>query len=411
MHVQRFLTILFCLFHFFSSAQKSELRSKADTLFLKKAYYQAISFYKNVVSADSQEICYCKKQLARCYDLAGDPSASTETYREVVRSCKTETKDLKDFARVLLKLGEYEKAKRLFASCYQADTSDFFSYSNMIFCDTVKQAIDRLTDAYVENLLEINSGYDDVVGEVNHDTVLFLSARKVRRADQKSPSNNQYPYHCFRWLPSGEVEELKPSQGYGFSCQDEEGSDLYFSQMDPVSHRSVIYRKRKKAQDQELHRFAFDDDSSSFGHPSLSTDGTLFFFVSDMPGGMGSTDIYFCRRQGTKWSRPINAGPTVNTADSELFPCYLGEGILVYSSNGKAGFGGFDLYASRLESDLFHGLYHLPWPINSRGEDLSFRTDKTKKTFYLSSTRAKGKGALDVYKIHHYTISDLKGIF
>src|SRR5690606_23257892 len=59
----------------------------------------------------------------------------------------------------------------------------------------------------------------------------------------------------------------------------------------------------------------------SVGHATLSTDEQVLYFVSDMSGGMGGTDIWFCERQGNgSWGAPQNAGNQVNSELNELFP-------------------------------------------------------------------------------------------
>lgn len=39
---------------------------------------------------------------------------------------------------------------------------------------------------------------------------------------------------------------------------------------------------------------------------------------------------------------------------------------------------------------------------------MALRCDKTKKTFYLTSNRPKGKGGLDIYKVQQFKISDFR---
>lgn len=65
----------------------------------------------------------------------------------------------------------------------------------------------------------------------------------------------------------------------------------------------------------------FDSDDYSVGHPSLSEDGQLLFFASDMPCGFGGTDLYVVKiaADGTMNS-PKNLGPNINTLGNDLFP-------------------------------------------------------------------------------------------
>lgn len=392
--------------------------SKGDTLFQKAAYFQAIHEYKIGLGAtkDTVIVCHIKRQLAQCYAFVQDVKSEEETYKEIIKQCPTNLQDLRYYAKVLQKLGEYAKAKLLYASCYKTDTTDLFSYKNMLFCDTAQIALDRLSDVYLENIVSINTSFDEALNEVNNDTLFFLSSRKNKTTKIKLPSNNQYDYQFYKWWPIKATKQ-NPVKSFslssdGFYCSSTEGNEFYFTQKEPHPTdvgcvRTAIYQVRHSLSPTKPLRFAFDDDSSQYGHPYLSADGNLFFFVSDKPGGYGGTDLYMCKRTSTKWSSPINLGPSVNTAGNELFPCYAGQGVLVFSSNGLAGFGGYDLYATQHKGTWGTPL-NLLVPINSKGDDMSLFFDKTKKSFYLSSLRPKGKGSLDIYRVHQFSITDLK---
>ncbi len=409
--------IFLMILPFVAQSQGYTEASKGDTLFSKGAYFQAIGFYKKAteLTTDTVEKCRCKKQLAKCYTALNALDEAELLYKDIIQTCKTDLVDLRNFARTLQKAGEYDKAKRIYASCYHADTTDRFSYENMYFCDTAKQAIDRLTEVYLENVRQVNSEYDDVLNEVNNDTLYFLSARKGTKSDKRLMNNDQYPFRMYRWAETlHEKPTIYSTTGDGFTSTDSDEEEVFFSKIeprknDPVLTRTVIYRSKKTEMGlSNPLKFGFDDDSSAFGHPNLSPDGSMFFFVSDMPGGFGGMDLYLCRKTGSKWSSPINLGSEVNTPDNELFPFYLGQGMLLFSSNGHAGFGGYDVYSSTLKRDKWTKAQNASLPINSKGDDMALRCDKTKKTFYLTSNRANGNGGLDIYRIQQFKIMDLR---
>lgn len=74
--------------------------------------------------------------------------------------------------------------------------------------------------------------------------------------------------------------------------------------------------------------------SYQVGHPSLTTDGKRLFFIADMPGGLGGTDIYYADFVNGKWSDPKNLGPAINTKFNETFPVIDANNRLRYISNG-----------------------------------------------------------------------------
>ena len=88
----------------------------------------------------------------------------------------------------------------------------------------------------------------------------------------------------------------------------------------------------------------YNDDEYSVGHAAISPDGEYLYFVSDMPGGYGGTDLYACKSNGSSWGTPLNLGPAINTEGDEMFPFYHPSGKLYFSSDAQVGLGGHDIF-------------------------------------------------------------------
>jgi outer membrane protein OmpA-like peptidoglycan-associated protein len=111
----------------------------------------------------------------------------------------------------------------------------------------------------------------------------------------------------------------------------------------------------------------FNNPAHSYFHPAITPGGERLFFVSDQPGGIGGTDIYYVnRREDGSWDATVNAGAGINTAANELFPTFY-ESNLYFSSNGHEGLGGLDIYKFKST-----GVENLGKPINSEKDDLVF---------------------------------------
>jgi Tol biopolymer transport system component len=83
--------------------------------------------------------------------------------------------------------------------------------------------------------------------------------------------------------------------------------------------------------------------------PAIRRDGLELFLDSDRPGGIGSLDIWVSmRRTKTEaWSTPVNLGPVINTAASDVRPALSFDGTALYfHSGGRGGEGDFDLFVS-----------------------------------------------------------------
>lgn len=149
----------------------------------------------------------------------------------------------------------------------------------------------------------------------------------------------------------------------------------------------------------DLAELPFNSDEYSTGHPALSPDEQLLFFTSDMPGGFGGTDIYVSRLDGDNWSPPINLGDRINTKGNEMFPYADEKGNLYFSSNGHPGLGELDIFFVQLDGISPKGRVHnLGTPINSSNDDFGIVTDGIRQEGYFSSNRKRGGNDDDIYK-------------
>ncbi|MFA5300351.1 MAG: hypothetical protein WC389_19375, partial [Lutibacter sp.] len=142
----------------------------------------------------------------------------------------------------------------------------------------------------------------------------------------------------------------------------------------------------------------FNSKKYSVRSPMVSKDGKKLYFVSDMPGGFGETDIYVVDiYNGKSFSAPKNLGPTVNTELSELSPYIDENNTLYFASNGHKGKGGLDIFKSEYIDGNFQQAKNLPSPINSKYDDFAFVIDINSNSGYFTSNRVGGKGGVDIY--------------
>ncbi len=92
----------------------------------------------------------------------------------------------------------------------------------------------------------------------------------------------------------------------------------------------------------------YNNTTKFFAH--LGFDGKVLLMSLKRDDGLGSLDLYvsFKNENTGRWSRPTNLGATINTDKIEGSPFLAYDGkTLYFSSNGRKGYGGVDLYVSR----------------------------------------------------------------
>ena len=142
---------------------------------------------------------------------------------------------------------------------------------------------------------------------------------------------------------------------------------------------------------------------ASESQPSLSQDGHLLFFASSRPGGYGQDDLYVAgRRPDGSWSPPVNLGGTVNTAANDRYPFWAADNrTLYFTSNGRDGMGGADLFRTAVDSsNQWQEPINLGYPINTPGEETNLFIALDGKTALFS------KGVADDVDIYAFELPE-----
>jgi outer membrane protein OmpA-like peptidoglycan-associated protein len=150
---------------------------------------------------------------------------------------------------------------------------------------------------------------------------------------------------------------------------------------------------------------AINGKNSWESQPSLSSDGKTLYFASSREGGYGELDIWkSVKDYKGNWMPPENLGPDINTKGSEKSPFFHSDGkTLYFSSTGHQGYGGYDIYFSKLEDDnVWQKPKNIGYPINSEKDDLGFFVSTDGKSGYFASDKIKGVGGWDIYSFPLY---------
>lgn len=326
------------------------------------------------------------------------------------------------YAMSLKGIGEYEESDKWMKKFNELNPKDTRGKAFLSKTD-YKASIEELSrdDIEVENL-DFNTEVSDFGTTEYENSIVFSSARGGGRKYRW----NEEPYLDIYSVEKtesgfGEVTEIQgkvntkfhessavfsPNGQYMFFTRNNFFNLKYKEDEDGVN-RLQLYRATKSEDGtwDEIHKIHFNSEEYSVAHPALNLEGNRLYFVSDMPGSFGQSDIYVVdvNDDGTL-AQPENLGPAINTEGQESFPFVNTNGDLYFASNGYPGLGGYDVYKSEeLDKKVASGnnknfpIENVGMPVNSQFDDFGYYENLVTKRAFFSSNREGGKGSDDIY--------------
>jgi outer membrane protein OmpA-like peptidoglycan-associated protein len=136
-------------------------------------------------------------------------------------------------------------------------------------------------------------------------------------------------------------------------------------------------------------------------HATISADGNMMIFASEAKRGMGGIDLYKTVKVDGKWSSAELFDNSINTVYNEDAPFLASNGTLFFASNGLPGYGGYDVYKTKMVDGRWETPQNLGQPINSPGDDSYFALNAGTSNGYFTSVRLGGEGEMDIYQVHY----------
>jgi outer membrane protein OmpA-like peptidoglycan-associated protein len=393
---------------------------KADRLMESLAYTDAAEIYNNYIEENNQitSEAYLKAADAN-YFISNMRQASMYYEKAFNANSVMEEPYLSRYLRSLRSVRDYKKADKIYIDYLKksGDTEAIEKFNNQVTAfNSVLE--NREPSRYSVINLDINTKYSDFVNVIYGDAVIFSSSRPG--ASKELYSWNDQPYLSQYTAKKTETGQLNDPTLFGqqISSNFHDATIAFMPNSDVVYYTSSTIKKNRLLLDEGRNnnfsiykgRFTdgkitgkeavfFNSSEYSTGHPSISSDGKYLFFASDMPGGFGEADIYFCEIfEDGKLSTPKNAGDKINTSGNDFFPSLI-DGELYFSSNGQLGFGGIDIFSSAFDeaNQNFSEAINLGKVVNTSDDDFAIVFNKDNNSGYLSSNREGGKGDDDIY--------------
>lgn len=241
--------------------------------------------------------------------------------------------------------------------------------------------------------------------------LLFLFCQKI--AAQSSTKEigsylNQEPPGETPKLFAPDVVSLKNRYEFG-SVFSKNGKEFYYAVEGQRPHIEVIrYNGNKWSQPEKL----LISDKYGYNDPFLSPDENRLYFISDQAldgnGDKKDIDIWYVQRKGNGWSKPVNGGKNINSANNEYYISFTRRGTMYYSSNQQAGdvkSNKYDIYYSKFSQGGFQNSVKLDGAINTEHYEADVFISPNEDYIIYCSERPDGRGRGDLF----ISFKDAKG--
>jgi len=430
--MKKFLTygLLLMLLATFANAQEQlSLKQQADRLFERYEYFKSLNLYLKLANRNHPSTQILER-VADCYRNINRFEEAEAWYARAVTDTVASKMSHYYYAETLLYSQKTELAKQQYQIYFGKVNEPVMKALKLANCDSAAVWIKQNSGYKVTSLPNINTAFSEWGLVDNTEGGIFYTSNRV--ADYGTIDNRTGNGWFWLFEANKNGENSKPvyfangidgltltNYHIGPMALNARGDTAYVTFTTDVEKKNIALDKPMGKRSQRLYtrrlelyvavknhgqwvvisKFPYSDfNKYSLGHAALSKNGRVIYFISDMPGSIGKTDIWYCEKmKDDSWGKPVNCGPTINTKEEEAFPEIGGDSLLYYSSKGLPGMGGYDIYSAKGEKTNWSVPINLKFPVNTTADDFCLVT-KDGITGYLSSNRQGGQGDDDIYQ-------------
>lgn len=401
--------------------------------------------FKEALAIDDQCL-ECRMGLARIqYQIATDyhqnPAAAKQNFEKIIDQCATYHADAYYYAGIISYANqEYEDALRYFEGFLTFDKSKGKTSRDHELKEqdvaTVLPEIRFYADFYANpvpfnpiRLEGVNTPADEYLPMLSHDNEFLFFTRKemVQHKGDLYPREVENFMQAQATADGKDFKNAKPlpppfnvGDNYGGVSLSLDNREMFVTVCKPVTasykNCDIYVTRYERVKDEKgnisykwsgLENLGPNVNTEGWeAQPTLSADGNTLYFATVRDeclkdeNGNPTIDIFFSERnENGEWSSAKPIGGDINTTGHDKSPfLHADSRTLYFSSNGRPGAGGYDIYYSKQDKD---GNWSKPknmgYPINSSQDEhgLVVSTDG-KRAFFASSNLKSAKG-LDIF--------------
>ncbi|GGG38158.1 cell envelope biogenesis protein OmpA [Dokdonia pacifica] len=420
------ISILLLLLSVSAFAQKSY--EKADKFFNQMRYVEAAKAYEKGIDRGDNSMEVLQK-AGDAYYFNTDMEQANKWYDILISRYRGEVHPeyLFRFAHTLRGIGNYKSANKWMKAFAKASNKEDKRIDDYAQKEQTLADVMAIPPAFELANLDINTIYSDFGPTYYGSKLIYSSAIDTSYYVKRRYHWNKQPFLNFyegqinatetnvkRERPFSESLNTKYHEATLTFTKDHKR--VYFTRNnyngdlkrddEGVNHLKLYTAVRNDSifsDWSDIQELPFNSDEYSVGHPTLSADNKKLYFVSDMPGSIGATDIFVVDvLDDNRYSTPKNVGPTINTSGREMFP-FITEDKLYFASDGHLGIGGLDVFESDVLETSFSEPRNLGLPLNSNLDDFGFIINEANEQGFVCSNREGGVGDDDIYAFRRTT--------
>lgn len=411
-----------------AAQEQRPAQDRAEAHYLRFEYSKAAVYFEEAAKRKYFRTEHLR-MLADCYRQLNAYTKAVDAYRNITESKDAVPSDFLHYGDAVKSTGDFTTAKSIYAQYREKGGAE--ADARMAGCDS---AVIWLQEGgkQVKNMTDLNSAASDWGASWDGNGCFVFTSDSLRETmlnPRQKPSLQEYRRTGNSFQKLYYVDTVNSANAatvvFGYDAAlnkfkhhsgpvafSPDGTTAFITVNDPGKPllqregKDGKYRTRRlelfvSARGQNGWQapvpFAYNNPQYSVGHAAFSADGQQLYFTSDMPGGAGKTDIWYCDKQADgSWSAPRNCGRMVNTAEEEAFPTVNEAGRLYFASKGHPGMGGFDLFVSEGQGEAWQTPVNLKAGYNSPGDDFYLRRGPSGMEVFASN-RAGGAGDDDLY--------------